>query len=80
MDAEILGMSPEKMREKALKGYFVRDVQRNLVYCPSFWYNQRSLNFYFFLLKGKTKMETETALFYLSYNIGVLSTWSEFRN
>ncbi len=166
-DAEVLSMFPEQMREKAIKGYFVRDVQRNLVYCPageilrqkslkkdgrirycnklackrcirkctradfkeadfdkdilimratSTKYNRpgngnpspdrhrrikvlkrkacytlhldmkkleqrkclsehpfgtikRSLNSYFFLLKGKAKVEAETALFCLSYNI-----------
>lgn len=33
-DADVLKMSPEEMREKALEGYFVRDAERNLVYCP----------------------------------------------
>lgn len=33
-DAEILNMSDEQMREKAAQGYFVRDAERNLVYCP----------------------------------------------
>ena len=27
-------MTPEQMRAKALEGYFVRDAERNLVYCP----------------------------------------------
>ena len=27
--------SPEKMQEKAKEGYFVRDPERNLVYCPA---------------------------------------------
>src|SRR5699024_7408444 len=26
--------SPEEMQEKAQEGYFVRDPERNLVYCP----------------------------------------------
>lgn len=33
-DAEVLKMSDEQMREKAALGYFVRDAERNLVYCP----------------------------------------------
>lgn len=33
-DAEILKMSDEQMRTKAAQGYFVRDAERNLVYCP----------------------------------------------
>lgn len=33
-DAEILKMSDEQMRTKAVQGYFVRDAERNLVYCP----------------------------------------------
>lgn len=33
-DSTILQMSPEQMRAKALEGYFVRDAERNLVYCP----------------------------------------------
>lgn len=33
-DSEILRMSPEEMRKKALEGFFVRDAERNLVYCP----------------------------------------------
>ncbi len=33
-DSDILRMSPEEMREKALEGFFVRDAERNLVYCP----------------------------------------------
>ena len=27
-------MTPEQMRAKALEGYFVRDAERNLAYCP----------------------------------------------
>lgn len=33
-DAEILKMSDEQMRAKAAQGCFVRDAERNLVYCP----------------------------------------------
>ena len=33
-DSAVLKMSPEQMRTKALEGYFVRDAERNLVYCP----------------------------------------------
>lgn len=33
-DAEVLKMSDEQMRAKAAQGYFVRDAERNLVYCP----------------------------------------------
>lgn len=33
-DSDILKMTPEQMRAKALDGYFVRDAARNLVYCP----------------------------------------------
>lgn len=33
-DAEVLNMSDEQMREKAAEGFFVRDAERNLVYCP----------------------------------------------
>lgn len=33
-DSDILRMSPDEMREKALEGFFVRDAERNLVYCP----------------------------------------------
>ena len=33
-DSAVLKMTPEQMRAKALEGYFVRDVERNLVYCP----------------------------------------------
>ena len=33
-DSAILKMTPEQMRAKALEGYFVRDAERNLVYCP----------------------------------------------
>ena len=33
-DSSILSMTPEQMRSKALEGYFVRDSERNLVYCP----------------------------------------------
>ena len=34
VDSAILKMTPEQMRAKALEGYFVRDAERNLVYCP----------------------------------------------
>lgn len=33
-DSAVLKMTSEEMRAKALEGYFVRDVERNLVYCP----------------------------------------------
>lgn len=33
-DSDILQMSPDEMRKKALEGFFVRDAERNLVYCP----------------------------------------------
>ena len=33
-DSVVLQMTPEQMRSKALEGYFVRDAERNLVYCP----------------------------------------------
>lgn len=33
-DSAVLSMTAEEMRSKALEGYFVRDVERNLVYCP----------------------------------------------
>lgn len=33
-DSDILRMSPDEMRKKALEGFFVRDAERNLVYCP----------------------------------------------
>ena len=33
-DSAILSMTPDQMSSKALEGYFVRDAQRNLVYCP----------------------------------------------
>lgn len=33
-DAEVLKMSDEQMRAKAVQGYFVRDAERNSVYCP----------------------------------------------
>lgn len=33
-DSSVLKMTPEQMRTKALEGYFVRDAERNLVYCP----------------------------------------------
>ncbi len=33
-DSDILRMTPDEMREKALEGFFVRDAERNLVYCP----------------------------------------------
>ncbi len=32
--SDVLKMTPEQMRAKALEGYFVRDAERNLVYCP----------------------------------------------
>ena len=32
--SDVLKMNPEQMRAKALEGYFVRDAERNLVYCP----------------------------------------------
>ena len=32
--SDILKMTPEQMRDKAFEGYFVRDAERNLVYCP----------------------------------------------
>lgn len=34
VDSEILKMTPQQMREKAMQGYFVRDAESNLVYCP----------------------------------------------
>ena len=34
VDSAVLKMSPGQMRAKALEGYFVRDAERNLVYCP----------------------------------------------
>ena len=34
VDSAVLKMTPEQMRAKALEGYFVRDAERNLVYCP----------------------------------------------
>ena len=33
-DADVLKMSPEQMLAKAKEGYFVRDAERNLIYCP----------------------------------------------
>lgn len=33
-DSSILKLTPEEMRAKAMEGYFVRDAERNLVYCP----------------------------------------------
>lgn len=33
-DSAVLDMTPEEMRAKAMEGYFVRDAERNLVYCP----------------------------------------------
>ena len=33
-DSEILSMSDEEMKAKAAEGYFIRDAERNLVYCP----------------------------------------------
>ena len=33
-ESAVLKMTPEQMRAKALAGYFVRDAERNLVYCP----------------------------------------------
>ena len=32
-DSDVLSMTEGQMRQKALEGYFVRDAQRNLVYC-----------------------------------------------
>lgn len=32
--SDILKMTPDEMRQKALEGYFVRDPHCNLVYCP----------------------------------------------
>lgn len=32
--SDIIKMTPEQMRAKAFEGYFVRDAERNLVYCP----------------------------------------------
>ena len=34
VDSAVLKMTPGQMRAKALEGYFVRDAERNLVYCP----------------------------------------------
>lgn len=34
VDSAVLKMTLEQMRAKALEGYFVRDAERNLVYCP----------------------------------------------
>lgn len=33
-DSAVLNMTSEQMRTKALEGFFVRDAERNLVYCP----------------------------------------------
>lgn len=33
-NSDVLRMSPDEMRKKALEGFFVRDAERNLVYCP----------------------------------------------
>lgn len=33
-DSDVLKMTGEEMRAKAVEGYFVRDAERNLVYCP----------------------------------------------
>jgi transposase len=33
-DSEVLAMSDEEMRAKAAEGFFIRDAERNLVYCP----------------------------------------------
>ena len=33
-DSAVLNMTGEEMRAKAAEGYFVRDAERNLVYCP----------------------------------------------
>jgi transposase len=33
-DSEVLRMSGEEMRKKAMRGYFIREVERNMVYCP----------------------------------------------
>lgn len=32
-DSSVLSMTPEQMRAKAIEGFFVRDAERNLVYC-----------------------------------------------
>lgn len=33
-DSAVLNMTSEQMHDKALEGFFVRDAERNLVYCP----------------------------------------------
>ncbi len=33
-ESPLYKMSEQEMRERALKGYFVRDAERNIVYCP----------------------------------------------
>lgn len=33
-ESAVLKMTPKQIRAKALEGYFVRDAERNLVYCP----------------------------------------------
>ncbi len=33
-DSDVLHMTPEQMRTRALEGFFIRDAERNLVYCP----------------------------------------------
>lgn len=33
-DSDILRMNPDEMRKKALEGFFVRDAEHNLAYCP----------------------------------------------
>lgn len=33
-DSDVPHMTPEQMRAKAMEGFFVRDAERNLVYCP----------------------------------------------
>ena len=33
-DSDVLHMTPEQMLTKAREGFFVRDAERNLVYCP----------------------------------------------
>lgn len=32
--SDVLKMTPEQMKAKAMVGYFIRDAKRNLVYCP----------------------------------------------
>lgn len=33
-DSEVIKMTQEEMMAKAAEGYFVRDPERNIVYCP----------------------------------------------